>query len=127
MAIYESDPELVPLEDEISPAILRARGYITDADAHVAVMAWDGLASPTDLARRWGVSRQRGWQLTREPGFPAPIGRVNGHSVYLVAEADEWREGSTNAAGDTGAEPEADVGAAALMPEDEFAAAWNAA
>src|SRR4051812_27961443 len=80
-----------------SPAVLRRHGYITETDAHVAVMAWDGLASPADLARRWGISRQRGWQLAREPDFPPPIGHVNCQPVYLVAEADEWRESRTSA------------------------------
>jgi predicted DNA-binding transcriptional regulator AlpA len=52
----------------------------------------DGVASQADLARRWGLSRQRVHQLVREPAFPAPAGRVSGQPVWFAAEADEWRE-----------------------------------
>jgi hypothetical protein len=52
----------------------------------------DGLASQADLARRWGITRQRVNQLTREPGFPAPGGEVNGQPVWFGAAADQWRD-----------------------------------
>jgi hypothetical protein len=51
-----------------------------------------GLASQADLARRWGISRQRVHQLTRETGFPSPAGEVNGQPVWFVAAADQWRK-----------------------------------
>jgi hypothetical protein len=61
-------------------------------DARRAVARMGGLASQADLARRWGTSRQRVNQLTREPGFPAPGGEVNGQAVWFAAQADHWRE-----------------------------------
>jgi prophage regulatory protein len=51
-----------------------------------------GLASQADLARRWGVSRQRVHLLTRDPGFPGPAARVSGRSVWIAAGADLWLE-----------------------------------
>lgn len=50
------------------------------------------IASAADLARRWGVSRQRVSRLIREDGFPAPVAEVSGHPVWATREADEWRE-----------------------------------
>ena len=50
-----------------------------------------GLASQADLARRWGIRRQRVNELVWESGFPAPVGQVNGHPVWLMREAsDAW-------------------------------------
>jgi predicted DNA-binding transcriptional regulator AlpA len=71
-------------------------GMITVDDARVALATWDGLGSQADLAARWGVTRQRVWQLVREAGFPAPVGRVNGQAVWLVGEADDWRKDRTS-------------------------------
>jgi hypothetical protein len=51
-----------------------------------------GLASKNDLARRWGVSRQRVRALEEDPTFPAPLGWVNGHPAYGVREVDAWRD-----------------------------------
>lgn len=50
-----------------------------------------GIASQADLARRWEISRQRVHVLSRTaPGFPEPVGVVNGAPVWVVAECDEW-------------------------------------
>lgn len=57
-----------------------------------AIKAAGGLGSVTDLARRWGVSRQRLSQLVGEDDFPKPVCEVNGRPVYLVGECDEWRQ-----------------------------------
>lgn len=54
-----------------------------------------GIASQADLARRWGVTRQRVWQHSREPGFPRPVAVVNGKPVFVIAEADAWRRDRT--------------------------------
>lgn len=54
-----------------------------------------GIASQADLARRWSVSRQRVWQMTREPRFPAPVALVSGRPVFVIAEADEWKRDRT--------------------------------
>lgn len=50
-----------------------------------------GVASQADLARRWGISRQRVHVLSRTaPGFPEPVAVVNGAPVWVIAECDEW-------------------------------------
>lgn len=50
-----------------------------------------GVASQADLARIWGISRQRAHVLSRTaPGFPVPVAHVNGAPVWIVAEAKEW-------------------------------------
>ena len=55
------------------------------------LVAEGGLASQADLARRWGLPRQRVHELVRTPDFPRPVGRVNGHPVWLMREAsDAW-------------------------------------
>lgn len=61
-------------------------------DARRTVARMGGLASQADLARRWGLTRQRVHQMIREPGFPAPGGQVNGQPVWFAAVADQWWE-----------------------------------
>lgn len=51
-----------------------------------------GISSQADLGRRWGVSRQRVHQHTREPGFPQPVAVISGNPVWVTADADHWRE-----------------------------------
>jgi hypothetical protein len=51
-----------------------------------------GLASQADLARRYGITRQRVHQLAREPGFPEPAGHVSRQPVWFAAAADQWLE-----------------------------------
>lgn len=55
-----------------------------------AISAAGGLASQADLARRWGMSRQRVHQLIPEPYFRAPAGLINRQPVWLPDEADHW-------------------------------------
>lgn len=52
-----------------------------------------GLVGRQELARTWGVSRQRIAQLVTQPGFPAAVGRANGGDVWLLAECEAWRAG----------------------------------
>lgn len=59
--------------------------------AREAIEQAGGLASQADLAQQLGVSRQRVGQLTRQPGFPAPVGTVHGGSVWLVNDVREWQ------------------------------------
>jgi predicted DNA-binding transcriptional regulator AlpA len=59
-------------------------------DARQALSEIGELASQADLARRWGLTRQRVHQLVREPAFPSPVARVSGQSVWLAHEADYW-------------------------------------
>jgi hypothetical protein len=50
-----------------------------------------GLASQADLARRWGVRRQRVNEFVHSQSFPSPVGEVNGQPVWLMREAsDAW-------------------------------------
>jgi len=51
-----------------------------------------GLASQADMARRWGISRQRVHQLVGGLRFPAVVGYVNGQAVWFAGAADQWRE-----------------------------------
>jgi predicted DNA-binding transcriptional regulator AlpA len=51
-----------------------------------------GMASQADLARHWGLTRSRAWQIVREPGFPEPVACVNGCDVWFVAEVEHWRK-----------------------------------
>jgi hypothetical protein len=50
-----------------------------------------GLVSAADLARDWGLTRQRLTVLQRAQGFPEPVGEVNGRPVWLGNETSEWR------------------------------------
>ncbi len=59
--------------------------------AREALAATGGLASQADLARRWGMTRQRVFQMTREPAFPPPATQINGHAIWLVDEAEHWK------------------------------------
>jgi hypothetical protein len=55
------------------------------------VAAAGGLASQADLARRWGVARQRVHEMVRDGLLPTPIARVGGRPVWLMREAsDAW-------------------------------------
>jgi hypothetical protein len=64
-----------------------------NAGAPMAAMieAAGGLATSAELAKRWGVSRQRGREIVAHPDFPAPVAEVSGRKVYAIAEADDWR------------------------------------
>src|SRR5262245_57322054 len=48
------------------------------------------LASQADLARRWGISRQRVHQLTREVDVPKPAATIGGQGAWIVEEVDAW-------------------------------------
>lgn len=56
-----------------------------------AIDAAGGLHSISDLAARWGVTRQRARSITRMAGFPAPIPTAGGAELYLGHEADAFR------------------------------------
>lgn len=48
------------------------------------------LYGPGELAALFGVSRQRVLQITRRPGFPEPLARLVGMTVWDADEVDEW-------------------------------------
>jgi hypothetical protein len=68
--------------------------------ARAHIFAAGGLATVTDLARRWGVSRSRAHELARREDFPSPVATVSDGAValYAVNEVDHWR-GLTRPAG----------------------------
>jgi predicted DNA-binding transcriptional regulator AlpA len=49
------------------------------------------LATVAELARIWGVSRQRAAKVVSEHGFPEAYELHGGQLVYSVAEANAWR------------------------------------
>lgn len=50
-----------------------------------------GLANQSDLARRWGMSRQAVHDMTQRPDFPAPATTIGDRPVWSVEECDRWR------------------------------------
>lgn len=48
------------------------------------------LYGPGELAALFGVSRQRVLQITRRPGFPEPVARLIGTTIWDADEVDEW-------------------------------------
>ena len=58
-------------------------------DLRDAVAASGGLCSITDLADRWGITRQWARVLVRRPSFPEPILTYGGQELYPADEADD--------------------------------------
>lgn len=50
-----------------------------------------GLATVADLAKRWDVTVQRAWNMSKQAGFPAPLETIGGTKLYVVAEAEAYR------------------------------------
>ena len=52
------------------------------------------LLGAADLAARWGYTRQGVHQLAARPGFPAPVGAVNGGRirVWLLADIEAFEQ-----------------------------------
>ncbi|MFD0819843.1 helix-turn-helix transcriptional regulator [Micromonospora zhanjiangensis] len=48
------------------------------------------LYGPGELAILFDVSRQRVLQITRRPGFPEPVARLIGTTVWDADEVDAW-------------------------------------
>jgi hypothetical protein len=71
---------------------LTIREGVQAGEARRAIRRAGGLASASDLARRWGLSPTRVGQLADQDGFPEPVGHVaGGRPVWAVNEADAWR------------------------------------
>ena len=53
------------------------------------------LLGVTDLAVRWGYTRQGVHQLAARPGFPAPVAAMNGGRirVWLLADVEAFEQG----------------------------------
>ena len=57
-----------------------------------------GLCSISDLADRWGISRQGARKVTRRDGFPAPVLTHGARELWPADEADDayYRTNHTN-------------------------------
>ena len=68
------------------------------ADIEIAEAAWrilaqtGGLLDRGDIARRYGLSRQRTYELTHNKSFPAAVGKVGDRPVWLTLHVDRYRE-----------------------------------
>jgi hypothetical protein len=51
------------------------------------------LVTAAEIGRRLDVSRQRAQQLSQQPGFPEPLGRVGNYVVYRWADIERWARG----------------------------------
>lgn len=49
-----------------------------------------GLCSISDLADRWGVSKQWARVLVRRDGFPAPVFTHGARELWFADEADDF-------------------------------------
>ena len=58
-------------------------------DLRDVVAAHGGLCSITDLAGRWGITKQWARVLVRRPSFPEPILTHGGQELYPADEADD--------------------------------------
>jgi predicted DNA-binding transcriptional regulator AlpA len=50
-----------------------------------------GLVNAADMARDWGVSRERIRQLVELADFPEPIGHAGVRPVWLAEQVADWR------------------------------------
>lgn len=57
-----------------------------------AVAECGGLVGASDIARRWGLSKQRVAQLIASASFPEPLAGHGAPARWLAYEVDEWRE-----------------------------------
>ena len=57
-----------------------------------AILESKGIGNQADLAKRYGISKQRVWQLVHEyPDFPPAVAEVGGRPVWALGEVDEWQ------------------------------------
>lgn len=70
------------------------------ADIEIAQAAWrileqtGGVLDRTDIAKRHGLTRQRTFALTKNKGFPDPVGVVGGRPVWIALHVDHYRASS---------------------------------
>jgi predicted DNA-binding transcriptional regulator AlpA len=66
-------------------------------DIDIAEAAWrilkqtGGLLDRSAIARRYGLSRQRTYELTNNKSFPAPVDVIAGRPVWLTLHVDRYR------------------------------------
>jgi len=58
-------------------------------DLRSAVAASGGLCTISDLAGRWGITKQWARVLVRRASFPEPILTEGGQELYPADEADD--------------------------------------
>lgn len=69
----------------------------SDDELDVARAAWriltasGGLVDRGEIARRYGLTHKRVHRLTTQRNFPAPIGHIGLHPVWLAIEVDRYR------------------------------------
>jgi hypothetical protein len=61
------------------------------AAAAAAIEEAGGLVSAADLARDWGVTKQRVHVAVRSADFPAALTTVSGRPVWARCQTDQWR------------------------------------
>jgi predicted DNA-binding transcriptional regulator AlpA len=67
------------------------------ADIEIAEAAWrilkqtGGLLDRSAIAQRYGLSRQRTYELTNNKSFPAPVDLIAGRPVWLTLHVDRYR------------------------------------
>lgn len=70
------------------------------ADIEIAEAAWrilkhaGGLLDRSAIAQRYGLSRQRTYELTNNKSFPEPVDRIAGRPVWLTLHVDRYRAGA---------------------------------
>jgi hypothetical protein len=66
-------------------------------DVEIAEAAWrilaqtGGLLDRSDIASRYGLTRQRVFELTHNKSFPAAVGEIGGRPVWLTLHVDRYR------------------------------------
>lgn len=66
-------------------------------DIAIAEAAWrilkqtGGLLDRSAIALRYGLSRQRTYELTNNKSFPAPVDVIAGRPIWLTLHVDRYR------------------------------------
>lgn len=68
----------------------RPRGGATQPPRAPTIAHVDHLVGAQEIARMFGVSRQRVSQLTSRPDFPAPTVRLAMGKVWVTADVLAW-------------------------------------
>ena len=72
---------------------------VNDTADHIEIAeaAWrilkqtGGLLDRSAIGRRYGLSRQRTYELTNNKSFPAPVDEIGGRPVWLTLHVDRYR------------------------------------
>ncbi len=67
------------------------------SELEIAEAAWrilkqtGGLVDRPGIAARFGLSRQRTYEMTNNKSFPAPVGELGDRPVWLTVHVDRYR------------------------------------